>query len=272
MFHLTVTTVRQNFIWNHNGVRDILCLLPLRNNWRHSCVWINCIAQKVLLIRVLKELKVSWYSLLPFRCTRGLSRARFEHYKVSSSITSWSPSSVISCTHCGSLAHEVSLHFGHLELRNIPLSSLLLGFSLHHEAWNIALQIRCTNYHRIIIRSARDRLMPQSNVCISVVSSSWNIGIYKLFQFKIAKVTWKSVGSWTRSLWHLLAMLNHISVRSIFPGGHCFIGRQMISTVCIIIGVISTRARNCLCVFKSTVIEPALSRTEVCCFTIWNSW
>jgi hypothetical protein len=90
---------------------------------------------------------------------------------------------MISCAHSRGLTYPITFH---LELRNVSLSSCSLrGFPLLHEARDIALQVRSTDYHRIIIRGARDRLMPLTKglICISVVSSSWDVSIYKFFQF-----------------------------------------------------------------------------------------
>lgn len=250
---------------------------PIWNYWRLFLDGINSITHEVvLLLRVLKEFKVSWHSLLPFRSARSLSRARLEHNELSgTAISCRSSSAVISGADSrGSSAHPIVLH---LELRYIPLPRYRLGvFPFVHKTSNIALKIRSTDYRCIlVIRAARDRQMPvllQGIIGVSVISSRRSLRLDEFFELQVTEITRKSVGSWTRSLWHLLTMLDYVSVRSILPGSHSLERWQVIGSICIIIRIICSRAWNFLRLADCTVIKSTLSRAEVCGLAIRNSW
>lgn len=174
----------------------------------------------------------------------------------------------------GSCAHPIVLH---LELRYISLSRCHLGvFPLMHEALNIALKIRSSDNHGIIlIRRAGYWQMPvhlEGLISVSVISSRRSLRLNEFLELQVTEITRKSIGSWTRGLRHLFAMLDYVSVRLILSSCHSFECWQVVFSIGIIIRKVGSRPRDLFLVAKLVLIESTLCRTEICSLAIWKSW
>jgi len=93
---------------------------------------------------------------------------------------------------------------------------------------------------------------------VSVIPTGRSLRLNEFLQLQVTKITRKPVGSWTRGLRHLFAMLDYVCVRPILSSCHSFECGQVVFSIGIIIWKVGSRPWDLFLVTKLILIESTL--------------